>query len=247
MIKKVTMFGFPKSGNSLLHKILMTIYMHTKNGYVSKLDCKPEKLLFKDYYRVDDVTLHNGDFISSKVFSKFIKCDVDDLRNNSSIIWTHDLISQRHIDSLVGSARRAIYLKKNPRDVIESMIYHSIRMVPFNKEYTITCPRELAQREDIILKWCGALKRHIDSSKHVDGMLILNFEELIGSSKYDSILRIMKFIGLNDHDKSLADLIIKDTDINVMKKESPNHIGIKRNPLKFSRRLEKEIDEIGRY
>ena len=65
--------------------------------------------------------------------------------------------------------------------------------------------------------------------------------------KYYSILRIMKFIGLNDHGKSLADLIIKDTDINVMKKESPNHIHIKRNPLKFSSRLEKEIDEIGRY
>ena len=241
MIKKSTMFGFPKSGNSLLHAILRVIYEQTEGGYSSVLDRKHRYFLFEGYDRVDDIASEGGVWVTRKGNGEEKEVGLK-LLKNSSVIWCHDVVTEKHINDLIGSERVGFYLQRDPKSVLLSLAHHTTRLAGHIKGYEITDPREVIADSNIIIRWLDRWKAHTDAIQGIQELTIIQYDDLAGSNKHLEVEKLCNVIGIKS-DKKIVQAVLTQTSKHKMSIESSEHIGGRDYRIGFSTDVERVIDE----
>ena len=193
---KVIQTGFPKSGNSMLYKLLtlclkeLGIFKSYKNtvgmSYIYKNLYKMHKLeeLFENYLSVDDIRVIDGKVYLSFLFPvqelRLVEIDPKILLNFSSLVWSHSKISELYPLFLNFGIR--FYIIRDGRDTINSLIHANttLRVLKHYPEFKINEAEELYKRLDIFKKYVRMWKEHIDSfSSYRDFFTEIRYENLI--------------------------------------------------------------------
>lgn len=218
----VWLASYPKSGNTLLRSILST-YFYSPDGV---FDFKYTYLIrqFPVRKQFEKIGLDSSD--EQMVFKNFIKAQeminnenkkIKFLKTHSQYFHNGDFIFTNGQNSLC-----AIYIVRDPRNVITSYAHHSGLDIQSTYESIIDKDRCSALTEKHCKIFMGSWGSNYNSWKILGKkVLIIKYEDLINKKK-TTLLRIFKFLKEFGFDFSNIDMIklnkvIKTTEFETMK------------------------------
>ncbi len=232
---KIIQVGYPKSGNSLLHKLcILSLEKLGKHKTFMKSSGLSE--CFKKIYtlhgvneqfynqiEVDSVRINNGDLLLVNLFPVddllTLNIEPSTLLSTSNLVWSHCRPSEIHLFLLNFSIR--FYIIRDGRDVINSLIHHTCRkdILKLVPKYKLESPEKVYERYDIFKKYIYEWKQNILSYKKISYLFTeIRFENLKKfGSDYEKILSIFKLEKFHDNFKDKLKF-------DAMKNDSPLHL-----------------------
>ena len=204
--------GYPKSGNYLLYKIIRKL-MEKNNSFFSLVRSSgfselseklyPQHLLFPEIAEVDRIIIKNNELYLQTIFPiKFVKIDSELLKNNSSLIWSHENLMKLKKSSL--KTIKTIYIYRDGRDAINSLLHHVIRpqSLLLNKEYKYKTQEEIFSDieyfERAVREWVEHINESYSFIKDDPNVLSISFEEIVFDN-LNSIIKISNFLGFKEY------------------------------------------------
>ena len=227
----VLLTSFPKSGTYLSWRILRAIQ---KAGGVYRSFARdtglaealvtfvdPEQFPFEHYEEIDEVFPEEGDGWSFYIHhpKRTLQIDLELFLETASIVWVHEPPSRA---LSLGEGRQGIYLMRDGRAVVNSLIHHVTRpsVVAIHPTYTITDPAELYRRPGVFRNYVEVWRRHVEDFKeHRESYELVRFEDLTRDMPA-TIERLSRLLDVNVDAHALA----QDFQFDRMKASSPTHV-----------------------
>lgn len=218
----VWLASYPKSGNTLLRSILSTYFYSTDGIYDFNytylieqfpnrkqfekigLDSSNEQVVFKNFIKVQEMINNN-------------KKKINFLKTHSQYFHNGEFIFTNGQNSLC-----AIYIVRDPRNVIKSYAYHSGIDIETTFNAMIDKERCTALTEKHCKNFIGSWSSNYNSWKILGKkVLIVKYEDLILKKK-TTLLKVFKFLKNFGFDISNLDMVklnktIKTTEFDKMK------------------------------
>lgn len=189
---KVLQCGYPKSGNygvfKLLHSILeqndMFISYKQQTGLTQLIDN-----VFESYKLFPEVSIVDSFWVTKKGFMlefphpKCLQLPVNEklFVKYSSLLWTHEHADIIHLE-LLKPVTHWIYVLRDGRDVINSMIHHVTRskMIKLMPKYRYTKVCEIYDDHNLFAKYVREWREHVRSYlKNKHNYICVRLEDII--------------------------------------------------------------------
>lgn len=239
-MRRLLQSGHPRSGNTLLWKILSHIQQErgvfrsfsSDSGFQQiKEFYEKEKLIHQEDTQVDKFSIVDGTF--SYVYPnediRFVRVDPALFISASSLLFTHDTADGCIDTPLFDRIDARFYVCRDPRPVYVSLCHHSVRetvrrLLP---SYELDSIEEIMARDDLTARWAERWKHHARSFlEHQDAFELVRYESLIGN-KRETIRRIAQKVDpqIGEHDiDRLVDSTMRVTSFQSMQEASPEHV-----------------------
>ncbi len=237
---KILQAGYPRSGNTLLWKILSEI--QTARGEFRSFSrdtgfrqvkefYEKEKLIHSEDAHVDKFSIVDGElaYVYPNEDMRYVRVAPLLFLEASSLLFTHDLPSL-FLDR-PGFDRIAVrfYVCRDPRPVYVSLCHHSVRPAILNllPSLEIKTIEEIMRHDDLTVRWAERWKRHVRSYlDHREAFELIRYESLV-SEKRETLRRIVAIVDPGspfEGREQIVDSVLRVTDFESMQKASPGHV-----------------------
>ncbi|WP_025209161.1 sulfotransferase domain-containing protein [Hippea sp. KM1] len=232
---KIIQIGFPKSGNSLLNKLItlclkeLGVFKTYKNtiglSYVYTELYKMYNLeeLFEDSMDVDDIRVVNDKLYLSFLFPvenlRLVEVQPTALLQFSSLVWSHSKPNELYPFFLNFGVR--FYIIRDGRDAINSLIHAntSAKVLKYYPEFKINDAKELYSRLDIFEKYVRMWNDHVENYlPYKEFFTEIRYEKLINGG--EDFLKILKIFNLERKYTEFKEIL----SFKKMKEKSPSHL-----------------------
>ncbi len=226
--------GVEKSGNYLLYRILRSMLSQQESwrSFSERSGCW-ESLFrlngipfsFPEQRDLDEVDVLDGQVYlrNSHLKASFAVMDLEALRRDAAIVWTHQPPDDAH-HRLLGDERRWLYLLRDGRAVVNSWLHYAVspRMLERHPHYRIRNVRDLyadlAYFERTVERWAVHVDRYLELRSHY---LEIRYEDLL-RDKPAAIARLAEGLGLDA--PADPDEIVEATDPDTSRQRAPRHV-----------------------
>ncbi len=237
-MRKALICGYPRSGNSLLYRIIMSLqgaeyqsFMETTGlTSLARAQCGPF-MSFPEIARLDNLRLPGG--IPHLEFPhpecRTVRVSGTLLDQVSTLIWTHELPDAIRQSPFTG--RQNFYVIRDGRDVISSMVHYSVtrssrRLQPHYKSATAT---EVYSNIELFKKWTIEWSNHVNSYlMNQDFFCAVRYEDLVENKEKQvrQIIEASFAAGSDDFNAYLARIgpTLEATDRDRFRAIAPDHI-----------------------
>jgi Sulfotransferase domain len=239
-MRTILQAGYPRSGNTLLWKILSQIQLELGALRSFSADAglrqikefyEKEKLIHSEDAHVDKFSIVDGAlmYIYPNEDMRYVRVSPPLFLGASSLLFTHDVptLFLRHPGFEAVDVR--FYVCRDPRPVYVSLCHHSVRpailkLLPSMKIKTID---EIMQRDDLTIRWAERWREHVRSFlTHRDEFHLVRYETFV-SQKRETLREIVGIVGRDvaeQRREQIVDAVLGVTDFEVMQKASPGHV-----------------------
>ena len=188
-MRKVLICGYPRSGNSLLYRTVVSLqgpnhisFMESVGlSNVARAQCGPF-MSFPEIAHLDNLRLPGGEphLEYPHPECRTVKVSPSLLEQVSTLIWTHELPGK--ILKSAFHSRRSFYMIRDGRDVISSMIHYSVtessrRLQP---HYQCGSAEEIYANLELFRKWTIEWASHMNSYlENRDHFFAVHYENLV--------------------------------------------------------------------
>lgn len=239
-MRRILQAGYPRSGNTLLWKILSEIQVARGEFRSFSVDSgfrqvkefyEQEKLIHSEDAHVDKFTIADGAlaYVYPNEAMRAVRVHPRLFLESSSLLFTHDLPSQFVDLEGFDSVDVLFYVCRDPRPVYISLCHHSVRptilkLLPSMKIRTL---EEIMRRDDLTIRWAERWKRHVRSYlERADRFELVRYESLV-EEKRETLRRIVSIVGADscvERREQIVDSVMRVTDFGSMQKASPGHV-----------------------
>jgi len=233
---KVLQCGFPKSGNSLLNRIIVRC-LRELNSYKTFMQETGLARCFKQLYKkydlkeffeghleIDNLSIdEKGNFILRKTFPdkeiEKIYVNINLLLSTTSLVWSHLKVDVLYPFFLNFGIR--FYIIRDGRDVVNSLIHFTTqenvrKFFPF---YEVDEPQVLYSNYDLFSRYVKRWKEHIETYlKYREFFIEIRFEDLKNFG--NDFQKILKLFNLKHKEKEFRE----EFSFQNMKSKSPLHL-----------------------
>lgn len=239
-MRRILQTGFPRSGNTLLWKVLSHIQQEL-GGFRSfsvgsgfrqvKAFYEKEKLIHREDYEVDKFSMVDGAlaYVYPNEEMRYVRVDPELFLGASSLLFTHDEPSLFVGASGFDRVDVMFYVCRDPRPVYVSLCHHSVRpaILKLLPSMKIASLDEVMRRDDLTLRWAERWKRHVQSLFDQRSRFeLVRYESLIEEKA--ATLRGLIAKVAPDLSPARASRILESTmavtDFRAMQEASPGHV-----------------------
>lgn len=239
-MRRILQAGYPRSGNTLLWKVLSHIQAERREFRSFSVDSgfrqvkefyEKEKLIHREDAHVDKFSMVEGAFtyVYPNEDMRFIRVNPAVFIEASSLLFTHDVPSL-FVDA-PGFERIDVrfYVCRDPRPVYISLCHHSVRpailkLLPSMKIKSID---EIMKRDDLTIRWAERWKQHVQSFlEHREAFELVRYESMV-SEKRETLRSLVAIVDPKASDErrdQIVESVMRVTDFESMQKDSPGHV-----------------------
>lgn len=262
-MRKILQAGYPRSGNTLLWKILSGIQTELGEFRSFSRDAgfrqvkefyEKEKLIHSEDAHVDKFSIVDGElaYVYPNEDMRYVRVAPALFLEASSLLFTHDLPSHFLDRPEFDRVDVRFYVCRDPRPVYVSLCHHSVRpailnLLPSLKIKTID---EIMQRDDLTVRWADRWRQHVRSYLERRGAFELIRYETLVSQKRTTLQRIVEIVGPEsptERREQIVDSILCATDFESMQKASPGHVrkgGASEWAAEITHRAQRIVEEV---
>lgn len=226
---RVLQCGYSKSGNYLLHRVLLELQGARFRSFVeasgvgAAIDALcPRTKRMPDARRVDNLKLVGGRWHVQfpDLRARWLPVDWDLALRHTTLVWSHDLP-----DDLVAYERhfaKRIYVLRDGRDVVNSMLHYLVTpaILALYPDHRFETIEAIYADLDFFACKVAAWRDHVRSLvRHRERWLVVRFEDLV-ERRSEEIARIAAYLG-SDAD---PEVVARATAFESMQGEAPRHL-----------------------
>lgn len=228
--ERVLQCGYSKSGNYLLHQVLMALQGERFRSFVERsgvghaIDALcPKTKRMPDARRVDNLKLIGGRWHVQfpDLRARWLPVDWPLVLRHSTLVWSHD--TPDDLASWANAFAHRIYILRDGRDVVNSMLHYLVTpaMLALYPDHRFTRIDQIYADLDFFAGKVAAWRDHVRSleRRRADGWLVVRFEDLV-ERRGEEIARIAEHLGLEVD----AEAVAAATRFDVMQSEAPRHL-----------------------
>jgi len=241
---KTILCGYPKSGNSLLYKILRELAGDDFASYTWTFGLSDIIMkLCHGYMTFPNIAVYDNIRFSrerdgagsGRVQLEFphprcrrveVSGTAIEALKESSILWSHERPDR--VESHLGSAfpHSRLYLVRDGRDVITSQVHYVVTCLSrrLRPEYEYETADEVYDDTDLFKRWACDWAAHVRAYRaNRQKYVSVKFEDLV-NRKRSEIIRLGAALGVHPIDDEELDRIESVTSYETMKTEAPEHL-----------------------
>lgn len=227
--ERVLQCGYSKSGNYLLHHVLMALQRGRFRSFVERsgvghaIDALcPETKRMPDARRVDNLKLVEGRWHIQfpDLRARWLPVEWPLVLRHSTLVWSHD--TPDDLAPYAGDFGRRIYVLRDGRDVVNSMLHYLVTpaMLALYPDHRFTTIEQIYADLDFFAGKVTAWRDHVRSlERHRNSWLVVRFEDLVERRAIE-IARVAAHLGLDADPEPVA----AATSFAVMQSEAPRHV-----------------------
>jgi hypothetical protein len=227
--ERVLQCGYSKSGNYLLHQVLMALQRERFRSFVERsgvghaIDALcPKTKRMPDARRVDNLKLIDGHWHVQfpDLRARWLPVDWSLVLRHSTLVWSHD--APGDLAAWAPDFAHRIYVLRDGRDVVNSMLHYLVTpaMLALYPDHRFACIDEIYADLDFFAGKVAAWRDHVRSlDRHRGGWFVVRFEDLI-ERRGSEIARLAAHLGL----EADAEAVANATRFDVMQGEAPRHL-----------------------
>lgn len=239
-MRSILQAGFPRSGNTLLWKILSHLQQELGQFRSFSVDSgfrqvkefyEKEKLIHREDSQVDKFSIVDGalSYVYPNEGMRYVRVSPALFLEHASLLFTHDEPSLFVDSPGFDRVELRFYVVRDPRPVYVSLCHHSVRpailrLLPSMKLKSLD---EVMKRDDLTVRWAERWKRHVRSylDQHARFELV-RYESLIGTKRETLRWLVSKLAPELSRDRSerILDSAMDVTDFRSMQEASPEHV-----------------------
>ncbi len=237
-MRRILQSGHPRSGNTLLWKMLSVIQTRRGDFRSFAIDSglreikefyESEKLIHREDAWIDKFSVVDGRlcFVYPNEQLRALRVSPELFIGASSILFTHATPSEFVELPGMETVDARLYVVRDPRAVYVSLCHHAVRpailrLLPSSRIRSLD---EIRSREDLMIHWAERWRDHVRSYlDHADRFELLRYESLV-SDKPATVRRLVDLAAPDlDEVEALVASVLEETDFAEMQRASPGHV-----------------------
>lgn len=237
---RILQTGFPRSGNTLLWKILSHVQQSLGQFRSFSVDSgfrqvkafyEQEKLIHREDAEVDKFSMASGAlaYVYPNEDMRSVRVSPALFLEYASLLFTHDEPSLFLDAPGFERIELRFYVVRDPRPVYVSLCHHAVRpailrLLPSMKLRSL---HAVMARDDLTVGWAERWKRHVrDYLDHRARFELVRYESLVGD-KRETLSRLVARIAPKVDEaqrEQIVDSTLEVTDFQSMQAASPEHV-----------------------
>jgi len=226
---RVLQCGYSKSGNYLLHTILMELQGERFRSFVERsgvgatIDALcPRTKRMPDARRIDNWKLVRGRWHVQfpDLRARWLPLDWDLALRHTSLVWSHD--TPEDLAPFEDAFAHRVYVLRDGRDVVNSMLHYLVTpaILALYPDHRFTTIDEIYSDLDFFAGKVVAWRDHVRAlERHRERWLVVRFEDLV-ERRAAEIARIAAHLGL----EADAGAVAAATSFEAMHSDAPRHL-----------------------
>lgn len=239
-MRKILQAGYPRSGNTLLWKILSHIQSERGEFRSFSVDAgfrqvkefyEKEKLIHSEDAHVDKFSIVDGElaYVYPNEDMRYVRVAPALFVDTASLLFTHDVPSLFIDHPGFERVDLRFYVCRDPRPVYISLCHHTVRpaILKLLPSMRIKTLEEVMKRDDLTLRWAERWKQHVQSFlEHRESFDLVRYESIV-SEKRDTLRRIVETVdplAPVERREQIVESVLRVTDFHSMQHASPGHV-----------------------